>query len=113
MPADFDRYISTPRFVDDGETDITYLGNREPIQFVDDPDNEIHIVQAGDNLQNLAARYFKGFPEAANLWWVLAEFQPDAVQDPTLRLQPGTLLVIPNANVVQTLVTLRSLEQAT
>ena len=108
------RYRWTRAFVDNASEiggasstpipNSTYFGTREPIRFTDDRDNFIHIVEPGDTLESLAERFFDGFPDAANMWWVLAEFQPTPIQDPTLRLQPGSMLVVPSAAVLQNFV---------
>jgi hypothetical protein len=37
----------------------------------------------------------------AGLWWVIADFQPDPVHDPTLSLEPGRVLVVPSIRTVQ------------
>lgn len=108
------RYRWTRAFVDDAAelgvasaTPVpgsTYFGTREPISFIDDRDNFIHLVEAGDTLESLAERFFDGFPDAANMWWVLAEFQPTPIQDPTLRLRPGSMLIVPSSTIVSNLV---------
>lgn len=59
------------------------------------PDNRLHTCLEGDTLWGLAHRYFAGVPRPAGLWWVLAEFQPVPIHDPTLALAPGRLLHVP------------------
>jgi nucleoid-associated protein YgaU len=101
------RYRYARVFTDDVPGSVTfdrsYLGFREPVSYRDDPDNVTHIVQAGDNLQTLAHRYFAGMPEAANMWSVLAEFQPTPILDPTKRLEPGSILMIPSPALINAL----------
>lgn len=60
-----------------------------------------HVVGDGDTLWNLAYRYFKPFPNAEHLWWVLAEFQPVPIRDLTLDLVAGRVLYIPSPRVLQ------------
>ena len=108
------RYRWTRAFIDDAAAigadnatpvpNSTYFGTREPITFTDDRNNIIHIVEPGDTLESLAEQFFDAYPDAANMWWVLAEFQPTPIQDPTLRLRPGSMLVIPSNTVVQNFV---------
>jgi hypothetical protein len=62
--------------------------------------NRIHVVTEGDSLHHLAARYFTGIDGAANLFWVIADFQPVPIQDPTLQLEVGRVLVIPATRTV-------------
>ena len=81
------------------------LTDREPFRYVPFDDNTIHPASRGDTWRTLAGRYFKAenivvVPE--RLWWVIADFQPQPVVDPTLRIQPGTLIHIPTlTNVFQ------------
>lgn len=78
-----------------------FLDEREPFRYEAETDNRYHQVRDGDTLWGLAHVYFAGFPSACNLWWVIAEFQPTPIVDPTLRLQPGEVLVIPSARKVR------------
>jgi hypothetical protein len=78
-----------------------YLDEREPFRYVDEPDNVIHVARAADTWWGLAHRYFPGFSRACGLWWLLCEFQPTPVIDPTLALVAGTTVVIPSARLVR------------
>jgi nucleoid-associated protein YgaU len=104
-PDAFSRYKFVAQVQDDSDTgnDELFFGTRKPIQFVDSPDNTFHIVQGGDTLENIASRFFRGFPEPATLYWVIAEFQPIPIIDPTLRLQPNQMLIIPSPALVSNL----------
>lgn len=77
------------------------LTDRSPYAFRQFADNRQHIAKEGDSLFTLAARYFKGFPRPAGLWWVIADFQPDPIFDPTILLEPGRLIIIPSHRTVQ------------
>jgi hypothetical protein len=63
-------------------------------------DNRQHIVKEGDTLFSLAGRYFAPLPRPAGLWWVIADFQPDPIHDPTLALEVGRVLVVPSVRTV-------------
>ena len=83
-----------------------FLSDRVPYRFVDLPDNRLHVVREGDTLHRLAAKYFAPLGElpeisAANLWWVLADFQPVPIHDPTIMLVIGQQLIIPSVRTVQ------------
>jgi hypothetical protein len=39
-------------------------------------------------------------PRACGFWWAIADFQPDPILDPTLRLEPGRRLFIPSVRVL-------------
>lgn len=97
-PRVYSRHIFSTGFSD--EDGNRYLTLPDAFRFQALADNRRHVVQQGDTLQHLAARYFEGFPRAAGLWWVIAEFQPDPIVDPTLLLEPGTVLFIPSLRTV-------------
>ena len=64
-----------------------------------------HIVEEGDTLWSLALRYYKstGQPgDGARLWWVLADFQPEPINDPTIALTPGQVILVPPLAAIQT-----------
>ena len=79
---------------------LLYLTDREPYRYRDHPDNRTHIVAQGDTLFHLAGRYFSPLPRACGFWWVIADFQPDPIFDPTLALSSGRLLFIPSVRVL-------------
>ena len=73
-----------------------WLMDRIPFRFREFSDNRRHTVIEGDTLYHLAARYFPNTVRPAGLWWVIADFQPQPVHDPTVQLLPGRVLVIPS-----------------
>jgi hypothetical protein len=77
-----------------------FLTEREPFRFRSLPDNRQHVVQQGDTLFSLAGRYFAPLPRPSGLWWVIADFQPEPIHDPTLALDLGRLLFIPSIRVI-------------
>lgn len=79
-----------------------YLSDRTPFRYQDFTDNISHTVAEGETLWHLAARYFADLPRPAGLWWVIADFQPDPVFDPTIALAAGSVLVIPSMQTVLT-----------
>lgn len=98
-PQLYSRYqFCTAQADDEGRL---FLSERVPYRFRAFADNRTHIVQEGDTLQVLAATYFEGMPNPAWLWWVIADFQPDPILDPTIALAGGQTIIIPS---VQTLI---------
>ena len=88
------RYSFTSGYVaDDGFFQLT---DREPYRFAKFSDTITHTVSAGDTLFTLAAKYFVGIARPAGLWWVIADFQPAPIIDPTLALATGRTLYIPS-----------------
>ena len=77
-----------------------FLSEREPYRFKQHTDTRMHVVAQGDTLEGLAGRYFAPLPRACGFWWAIADFQVDPIVDPTLRLLPGTTLLIPSLRVL-------------
>jgi hypothetical protein len=82
------------------EDERLFLTEREPYRYREHPDTRIHVVAQGDTLFELAGRYFAPVPRACGLWWVIADFQPDPVLDPTLELAVGRRLYVPSLRMV-------------
>jgi hypothetical protein len=66
----------------------------------------VHEVREGDTLQSIAAAAWPGlgqlpFVSAASLWWVIADFQPVPIHDPTVQLVPGEKLIVPSRRTVE------------
>jgi len=87
----------------------TMLEDRSPWGFRDLPDNIRHLARLGDTWSSIAAQYYRGLqldrPEVPNtgsdrLWWVVADFQPEPVYDPTIAIEPGTTIHLPSARTV-------------
>ena len=76
------------------------LTDREPYRYTVHADTRVHTVTEGDSLFTLAGRYFAPLPRACGFWWVIADFQPDPILDPTLRLAPGRRIQIPSLRVL-------------
>lgn len=98
-PNRFSRHRFTLGVADDEER--TFLTERVQFRYRERSDNKLHVVRTGDTLFSLAGRYFDVFDRAAGLWWVIADFQPDPIHDPTLRLEDGRVLIIPSVRTVQ------------
>ncbi len=82
--------------------DNLILTEREPFRFQSFGDNVRHTVREGDTLFTLADLFFDGLTERpAGLWWVIADFQPDPILDPTLELEPGRVMIIPSVRTVR------------
>lgn len=77
-----------------------FLTEREPYRFREHADTRVHVVSQGDTLFELAGRYFAPLPRSCGFWWVIADFQPDPIIDPTLELEPGRRLFIPSLRVL-------------
>lgn len=87
---------------DDVRTGRRTLSPRTPFRFREFSDNIKWVVGEGDTLFNVASRIYDGFTDRpAGLWWIVADFQPDPILDPTLVLVPGRVLFIPSERTVR------------
>lgn len=93
------RYTFCRAYTD--ESGARVLTDPVPYRFRPFSDNRFHTVTSEDSLFTLAAKYFKRYPRANGLYWIIADFQPDPIHDVTLRLEEGRLLVIPSDRTVQ------------
>jgi LysM repeat protein len=65
----------------------------------------VYVVSEGDTLHGIAAKFYPSLGvlpriSAANLWWVIADFQPNPIHDPTIKLVAGQRLIIPSTRTV-------------
>ncbi len=87
---------------DDPRTGNRMLSDRVPFRFRDLPDNISHEVGDGDSLFTIANKLFEGFTDRpAGLWWIIADFQPDPILDPTLVLDTGRVIIVPSERTVR------------
>lgn len=96
-PGKYSRHGFCLAVNDTATPDQLQLTERVPYGFQAFPDNIQHVVAVGDTLWSLASYYFEGVSSRpALLWWVIADFQPDPIIDPTIALVIGTTLIIPS-----------------
>jgi len=92
--------VTTLETLEDGTVE---LGEREPYHFRQRDDNLIHVAGHGDTWDALAEIYYSSISDrACGLWWVIAEYQPTPIVDPTIPIAPGRSVVIPAPIVVVT-----------
>lgn len=99
MQTDFGRY-KLSNLIRDANNRLV-LDLRARLEFQEMSDDIVHVAQDGDTLQLLAAVYYQGLPNAAALWWAIADYQPEPIQDPTVQLQRGQTIIIPSPAAVQ------------
>ena len=100
MISQWSRYRYNRQLYDDNGA--LYLDEREPVRYAAQYDDRLHQVQDGDTLWGLAYLYFQGIPRASGLWWVIAEYQPEPIVDPTIVLEVGSTVIIPSLRFVRT-----------
>lgn len=98
-PRRYSRFAFCVGFTDDADGSFL-LEDPEPFTYRDFSDTRSHTVAEGDTLFTLAAEYFASFPRPSGLWWVIADFQPDPIIDPTRKLAVGRVLFIVSERVV-------------
>ena len=99
-PRRFSRYMYVSQIFDE-DLEKSFLTDREPFRFQDFADNEVYQVLEGDTLWNLAADRYEGFERPSRFFWVIADFQPDPILDPTLKLAVGSILFIPSKRTLE------------
>lgn len=77
-----------------------YLTDRVPYRYRDLPDSRVHEVAQGHTLKKIAHAYFVGIPNPQELWWIIADFQPEPIIDPTISLAVGRRLIVPSVRTV-------------
>lgn len=77
-----------------------FLDARKPYRYRAFADNRSHVVRQGDTLFGIAGLHYKSIERGAGLWWVIGDFQPVPILDPTIRLTPGMVLIIPSVRTV-------------
>lgn len=97
-PRRFSAYEFTQGIRD--EDGRLFLAGREPFRFRSLSDNRVHQVKEGESLFSIAGRFFRPRPRAAGFWWIIADFQPDPIQDPTIPLEVGRRLFVPSLRTV-------------
>jgi len=76
--------------------DCTWLTAVNPYRYRDFADNDPHTVKDGETLGGLAfAKYGD-----ANLYFVIMDFQPEPLHDPTIALEAGSVLILPSSRTV-------------
>lgn len=93
-PQRFSRHLLTTGLTDANGN--VFLADRVPLRFVELRDNRKHTVKEGDDLFNIAGRYFAPLNRPAGFFWAVADFQPDPIIDPTLKLQARRVLFVPS-----------------
>lgn len=108
-PRLYSRFSFVKQVDDGGNPKTVLLSSREKFYYRDLADNEVYTVEQGDRLTDLAARKYAALDDPPDfyadwLWWVIADFQPRPIHDPTIVLTPGQRLIIPSLRTVQSLV---------
>jgi len=95
----FSRYTFAEVSADETTGRLT-VRDRSRYRFENRSDLRRHVVEGGQSLFTIAERRFPGFSRGAGLWWVIADFQPSPIHDPTIAVTTGRLLFVPSEQAV-------------
>lgn len=76
------------------------IDERVPFRYFPYHDNRTYISILGDTWWGIAHLAFQGTVRPCGLYWLLCEFQPIPVLDPTLVIKQGTVIIIPSLRVL-------------
>lgn len=87
---------------------LLYLSEAPPFRYVDLPDNIEHTVVRGDTWSSIAARHYGAIYRDDHLAGaeliakVIADFQPEWVEDMTILPVAGTRVYLPSLDTIET-----------
>jgi len=79
-----------------------YTTEYEPYPYQDLDDNIEHTVKEGEKWEDIAAFWYAPIFQANTLWRYIADFQPEPVIDPFIKLKAGQIIVVPSKNTLFT-----------
>ncbi len=97
-PRRFSRYSYSQAYAD--ANGRLLLTDPDPFPFVALADNVVHTVNTGDTLFGIADVYFRPLARPSGLWWIVADFQPTPIYDPTVALEEGSTIYVPSVRTV-------------
>ena len=100
-PDDADLIIPGLNDVWPGRSNVLHLTGREPFTYRDLADNILHDVVQGDSVWSIAAKHYRQFDRPSDLWWIIADFQPIPIIDPSIELVVGSLIVVPSTRTIR------------
>jgi hypothetical protein len=88
-------------FLDVDEAGRSYLTEPERYVYRQLADNVAHVVVEGDDLWSIAGKYYAGsIVGGETLYWVIGDFQPEPVIDPTVAFEVGSAVIVPSVRTV-------------
>jgi hypothetical protein len=78
------------------EDDHLYFSLNEREPYGAEEDDIIHITSEGETLFSIAHKYYGELPGGVHHWWLIGEYQPTPIKDPSLRLAANSLVIIPS-----------------
>lgn len=75
---------------------LTFMLDREPLYFQPRSDNKRIVAEKGDTWWSLAAKHLSALRNPEQFFWVLCDYQPTPILDPTVDPTPGAIVFIPD-----------------
>lgn len=73
----------------------------ERLPYIERDDTTLYVTRGGEYLWDIAIKqYGRSVPKAWDLWQVIAEFQPEPIQDSSLPLAAGKELYLPSVQYI-------------
>lgn len=98
-PRLYSRYTYSKGILDENKN--LYLTRAKKFTYRERSGTIRHKINLGDTLFSLADKYYSALYRPAAFWWLIADFQPDPIHDPTISLQEGSILLIPSLRLVE------------
>lgn len=100
-PTDRSRYWFSAGLLD--EDGALYLTEPDPYPYRVLSDTIEHVAVDGDTWWGLAGKYYAEIDlhHASELYWVICDFQPTPIVDPTIAIEAGTTIYIPSPRTVK------------
>lgn len=75
-----------------------WLSSMTPFRFKEFPDTKVHQTMENETLDQIAERYYGD--DGWKWWWVIAQFQPNPIVDPTVAFEAGVSVYVPSIRTV-------------
>jgi hypothetical protein len=76
---------------------VEYMSLHDPFRYQERDDNLTYTARRGDRLEHIATVFYRD----PQLFWVLADFQPNPILNPLLPLEPGRVIYGPSVEVLE------------
>lgn len=77
-----------------------YLTDPAPFAYQELDDTREHTVSDGDTWESIAGKYYRAIPGGAELWPVIAAFQPHPPMDASVPPERGAIVYVPSERTI-------------
>lgn len=75
-----------------------WLSSMTPFRYREYSDTRIHQTVENETLDQIAERYYGD--DGWKWWWVIAQFQPNPIVDPTVAFDAGVTIYVPSMKII-------------